>query len=90
MRQLRHGHTFEITGPELLGVGRTGRRHFPPDVLQTRLEGGVGHVHNGCTQLISMDISSASGKQFLVALSMVSLADRLDANIGSHAIQTEQ
>ena len=60
-------HQVFVKGSKLRGVGRTGRRHFPPDMLQTGLEGCVGDIHNGCTQLISMDVTTARGQQFLVA-----------------------
>src|SRR6266516_7128699 len=57
------GHQVLIPGTELCGIGGTGRCHFPPDVLQTSLEGRIGDIHNGRTQLIGMDVTTARSEE---------------------------
>src|SRR5437762_929573 len=83
-------HQILVPGPKLCGVRGTRCGHFSPDMQMTYAEGSIGDISDGCTQLVCIDGEATCRKQLLVALSMIPLTHRLDADVGPHSIQTEQ
>lgn len=84
------GHQVLIPGPELRGVRGTGGRAFSPDVGLAHLKNGIGHIDNRGSQVFLVDIAATGVDQLVVALSMLTLTDALEARIGPHPIQTQQ
>jgi len=74
----------------LRGVRGARCGHFSPDMRMTYAEGSIGNISDGRTQLICIDGEAACRKQLLVALSVIPLAHRFDADVSPHCIQTEQ
>ncbi len=88
--QVPFGEQIVIPGAKLLGVRGAGGGGFSPDVFPAHAKDGIGHVRNGRTQLLFLNVASAHVEEVLIGFPMLTGAHPFEARIGPHGVEGEQ